>query len=341
MLNEPNGKKYDFTISFAGQDRAQAEIIVAGLKAKGATVFYDNDELAELLGKDLYEHLITIYRDSAKYCIMLISENYQSRLWTNHERKAAQNRAFNSAIEYILPIRLDDTNMVSLLDTVGYIDYRKLGSEKVIDILITKLWGRFRDDPVLDEVNKSLAALFQRVGLICEHSLKPADDPDVYKVLPFDVFQGGQSMIEKIRRTLDLKKTHIDHLVLEKLLKFLDSCVILMDLCIFLVQRLDSRNNKIRVIEHPCRYFFNLIELNNLIGIRQILVSEGGYSPDFMTIIDKWSVALTEENKVVGIDSEALSKPRNDLIAYDLSVLKQIPGKIDGQILEVYRTIEL
>lgn len=340
-MQEKPVKSYDFTISFAGQDREYAENIVIGLKSKGATVFYDNDEQADLLGKDLYEHLITIYRDSARYCVMLISEHYQNRLWTNHERKAAQSRAFRSSSEYILPIRLDDSDMTSLLDTVGYLDYKRMGNEKVVSVLISKLWGSFVNEPALKKLNESLKGLYQRVGLICEYSLRPCSDPEINKVLPFDIIQGGNSMIRNIKETLKLKQNFIDHAVMEKLLEILQSCEILIDLCVFIVQRLDYKSKKLRVIEHPNQHFFNLIELNNLLNIKDTLASKNSYFTDFQLLIEKWSVSLTESNKVVSTDSEALAQPRNDLLVYDTSTLRKIPGKVNGQILEVYRTIDL
>ncbi len=48
---------------------------------------------------------------------MFLSRNYAAKLWTNHEREAAQARAFRENEEYILPIRLDDTEIPGILQT--------------------------------------------------------------------------------------------------------------------------------------------------------------------------------------------------------------------------------
>src|SRR5690606_39046207 len=87
----------------------------------------------------LYAHLTKIYRDESKFCLMIISEDYAKKQWTNHERKAAQARAFQENSEYILPLRLDDTEIDGILGTTGYIDFRRKSVECVIDLLAEKV----------------------------------------------------------------------------------------------------------------------------------------------------------------------------------------------------------
>ena len=70
---------------------------------------------------------------------MIISEKYSDKQWTNHERKAAQARAFSQNKEYILPFKLDDTEIPGLNETIGYVDYRQSNSEEVVDLLNDKL----------------------------------------------------------------------------------------------------------------------------------------------------------------------------------------------------------
>lgn len=130
---------YDVVISFAGEDREIASAIAENLVMKGITVFYDEYEQANLWGKDLYAHLTKVYRDESKYCLMIVSENYAKKQWTNHERKAAQARAFQENTEYILPLRLDDAEIEGVLGTTGYIDYRNMPLERVIDLLSEKV----------------------------------------------------------------------------------------------------------------------------------------------------------------------------------------------------------
>lgn len=130
---------YDIAISFAGEDRSIAQSIAEKLTKDGVRVFYDSYEKATLWGKDLYEHLNDVYKNKAKYCLMVISQSYRDKQWTNHERKAAQARAFSQNKEYILPLKLDDTEIPGLNETIGYVDYRTSNSDEVVMLLKNKL----------------------------------------------------------------------------------------------------------------------------------------------------------------------------------------------------------
>ncbi|MGG3640138.1 TIR domain-containing protein [Bacillus gobiensis] len=101
--------------------------------------FYDDYEKSSLWGKDLYTHLQDVYFQEAKYTIMFISSHYAQKLWTNHERKNAQARAFQENKDYILPARFDDTEIPGLLPTIGYIDLRELEPMKFGELIIEKL----------------------------------------------------------------------------------------------------------------------------------------------------------------------------------------------------------
>lgn len=132
--------KYDIALSFAGEDRKYAEDLANALVARNIKVFYDKHEKALLFGKDLYSYLSNIYQYEALYCVMLISASYAKKQWTKHERQAAQARAFTENEEYILPIRLDDTEIPGLPPTIGYLDwFGENGSEGLADIIAEKL----------------------------------------------------------------------------------------------------------------------------------------------------------------------------------------------------------
>src|SRR5439155_16540320 len=106
--SRPTIVKYDICLSFAGEDRQYVDGVAAALRARAVRVFYDRYEQAELWGKDLYAHLDEVYRRSARYCVVFVSSHYAAKVWTNHERKSAQARAFSEAREYVLPAKFDD-----------------------------------------------------------------------------------------------------------------------------------------------------------------------------------------------------------------------------------------
>ena len=131
--------KYDIAISFAGEDRSVAKKLAEGLKRKGLEVFFDEFEQPNFWGKDLYQYLSEIYSKKARYCIVFISEYYVKKNWTQHELKSAQERAFKENKEYILPVRLDNTEVPGIHSTVGYLDFRDMGVEGIINATLQKL----------------------------------------------------------------------------------------------------------------------------------------------------------------------------------------------------------
>ena len=134
-------QKYDVALSFAAEDRQYAKKLANLLEADGYKPFYDENELANLWGKNLYDYLSSVYKDQARYCVMFLSKHYERKLWTTHERQLAQARAFQENREYILPVRLDDTEIPGIPPTVGYLDLRSMTIEEVYEALVRKLSG--------------------------------------------------------------------------------------------------------------------------------------------------------------------------------------------------------
>ena len=134
-------REFDVALSFAGEDRRQAKELADLLKSGGYESFYDEYKRAYLWGQDLYVRLSSVYKDKAHYCVVFLSQHYANKLWTKHELKSAQARAFEENREYILPVRLDDTEIEGLLPTVGYLDLREVSIEEVYQALVQKLSG--------------------------------------------------------------------------------------------------------------------------------------------------------------------------------------------------------
>lgn len=109
-------------------------------------VFYDEDETANLWGKDLAEHLDYIYRKASRFCVMFVSEAYAKKPWTRHERRSALARAIEEESEYILPTRFDDTDLDGLPPTIAYLDLRQYAPATLVDFLLEKLDIKRLDD---------------------------------------------------------------------------------------------------------------------------------------------------------------------------------------------------
>ncbi len=163
-MDDENLLTYDIAVSFAGEDRDYVEQIANAIRLKGMSVFYDKYEEADLWGKDLYVHLTKVYKDYSKYCLMFISESYARKQWTSHERKAAQARAFTESREYILPLRIDDTNVDGILDTTGYIDSRSKSIEEIVELIRDKI-TTYNSCNGIESVIVSVEDAFGKVGI--------------------------------------------------------------------------------------------------------------------------------------------------------------------------------
>ena len=134
-------REFDVALSFAGEDRQHAEALADLLKSGGYTYFYDKYKQADLWGKNLSVHLSSIYKDKARYCVVFLSEHYAIKPWPRHELESAQARAIYEIREYILPIRLDDTEIEGIPPTVGYLDLREMTIKEIYQVLVQKLSG--------------------------------------------------------------------------------------------------------------------------------------------------------------------------------------------------------
>ncbi len=130
---------YDVAISYAGEDRNYANSLADVLRQRGVKVFYDKYEKAILWGEDLYSYLSDLYQNKAHYCVLFLSKHFAAKLWTKHELKAAQARALKEQNVYILPVRLDDTEIPGLLPTIAYLNWHQETVETIADAIMGKL----------------------------------------------------------------------------------------------------------------------------------------------------------------------------------------------------------
>ena len=194
-------RKYDFALSFAKEDRHCAEKLADLLKAGGHSVFYDKYEQAQLLGKDLYQHLSSVYKDQARYCVIFLSKHYARKLWTKHELQSAQARAFQESQEYILPIRLDDTEIAGILPTVGHIDLREMDIERAYHVLLAKLSGTASQGTTIDTSTAAGHYLQSLKSFELRH-FKKAQECHVY----LKAFVAGTARKESIKSLVDFAK---------------------------------------------------------------------------------------------------------------------------------------
>lgn len=130
---------YDVAVSFAGDVRATVEEFVRALQDRGLNVFYDFDQQAQLWGKNLREILSEVYANEALYMVVFLSASYPERDWTDFELSIGKATAAKRTNEYLLPLRLDNVNIVGIHTTIGYIDLYHAGVERTAEILAEKV----------------------------------------------------------------------------------------------------------------------------------------------------------------------------------------------------------
>ena len=127
---------FDVAISCAGQDAEHADALYKAMKTQGLEVFYfrDSSRMEQVWGEDLYRYFFKIYNSQALYCMVLISKNYVSKKWPLHELTAAQARELDSGEAYILPVRIDDSQVPGMPSTKGYFSLRDLSYNAIAEL---------------------------------------------------------------------------------------------------------------------------------------------------------------------------------------------------------------
>ncbi len=93
---------YDFALSFAGEERAEARRLFQILSEREVSVFYDENEQHRIIARDIEDYLGPIYRSEAAYVVPLLSPSYPTKIWTKFESDQFRAR-FGS--ESVIPIR--------------------------------------------------------------------------------------------------------------------------------------------------------------------------------------------------------------------------------------------
>lgn len=97
--------RYDFALSFAGQQRRVAEALQAALAEHQVEVFYDRNEQHRILAQNVEDYLLPIYQSEARFVVPLLSSEYPERVWARIESDAFRERFGENAV---IPIWFSD-----------------------------------------------------------------------------------------------------------------------------------------------------------------------------------------------------------------------------------------
>ncbi len=131
--------RFDIAISYAGEEEGIAEDLFKLLQDKKVNVFFAKDEQSYLLGKPQKQEYKFIFATDTKFVVPIISKNYVHKDWPKYEFKIAKEEDHKRYVDFILPIRIDDNILEGLKEDISYIDLRKKGIFRTVDIIFNKL----------------------------------------------------------------------------------------------------------------------------------------------------------------------------------------------------------
>jgi hypothetical protein len=90
--------RYDFALSFAGEDRPIADALFRAFEEAQTEVFYDKNEQHRILAADVEQYLRPIYQSEARFVIVLLSATYPKKVWTKFESDQFKERFGQDAV---------------------------------------------------------------------------------------------------------------------------------------------------------------------------------------------------------------------------------------------------
>jgi len=130
--------RFDYAISYAGSDSEVAKKLYSELTAVGFSVFIDEAYEQEILGEDGSLYFRNVFSKESRFCIVLISQEYDSREWPNMERESIQGRELRGERGAFLPIQLDSHRPAWLPETRIYFDLTTRSMSELIGMLTKK-----------------------------------------------------------------------------------------------------------------------------------------------------------------------------------------------------------
>lgn len=139
-------KKYHVGVSYANEDQDIVKSVVKALESVGLTVFFDQKEATQLVGKNLTYTLPEIYRNCCEYCLMFVSNSYVSKKWTTYERdwlldKRIELQRDDVFTDCIIPVFIDRMDMPGLNPGIVGFDIRKQSADDIARIMYEKIAG--------------------------------------------------------------------------------------------------------------------------------------------------------------------------------------------------------
>lgn len=140
--------RYDFALSFAGEDREIAKAVFDALSEREVQVFYDENEQHRILAENIEDYLAPIYRSEAIFVIAILSKHYPKKVWTKFESSQFADRFGTNSV---ITVRLSDTDldMFSEANKYGSMAFNlETNFDKEIERIVSTLCSKLKDTRV-------------------------------------------------------------------------------------------------------------------------------------------------------------------------------------------------
>ncbi len=171
--------EFDFAISFAGPQREVAAQLANALSEHRFRVFYDASYRSRLLGRKLDHEFKWIFGPGTLFFVPLVSQDYVDRSWPQFEWSIGKLEAERRDREFILPLRIDDSLLLGLSDSIGYLDLREHSINEIVAILAEKAQSAGVAPRILQS-QTWVATFGLHMDDLHESKLLPPDAPSQY-----------------------------------------------------------------------------------------------------------------------------------------------------------------
>lgn len=147
MNNGTNSKEYDVFISHANRDKVSyVDELYLALRKLGIRIFYDSEEIS---WGDNWKQVILDGTEKSEFAIIVISENFFGREWTERELSEFLQRQNSSHQKIILPLLYGITkdNLLSQypsLEEIQYIESKDYSMEEICILFAKELIKRLK-----------------------------------------------------------------------------------------------------------------------------------------------------------------------------------------------------
>jgi hypothetical protein len=162
--------RFDVALSFAGAQRDFARRLRNELRKQKLRVFFDEDFEHEMLGNDGQIYLRRIYGIESRTCAVLVSPEYDQRMWSQLERETIQSRELRGDTGALIPVLVDSYHPEWLPAGRIYYDASKKSLARLARILRRRLQYEVQWRAIASPGRLTSGSELDRYSLDCWHS---------------------------------------------------------------------------------------------------------------------------------------------------------------------------